>query len=171
MFEDLFTFPKALARHRTGRSAEARERFLAHCAGYGAARSTLLRLANELLVVAERIDVDSGKRYLLADVETAADRWTRFQLRRRRARSKRWPRVHFIQVATAWLRFLGCLDRLAKIMTKLQQPSRDLVDKFSALWPRRSILPRRARGNQVIAACPNHRAVVLVLRQFCVVPT
>jgi integrase/recombinase XerD len=110
MFEDLFSYPKVLARHRTGPSVDARERFLAHCAGYGAARGTLLRLANELLVVAERIDVDSGKSYLLADVEAAAERWTRYQLRRGRAHSKRWPRVQFIQVATAWLRFLGCLE-------------------------------------------------------------
>ena len=108
MFEDLFTSPKAFARHRTGRSAEARERFLAHCAGYGAAHSTLLRLANELLVVAERIDVDSGKGYSLADVEAAAERWTRFQLRCGRAHSKRWPRVRFIQVATAWLPSATC---------------------------------------------------------------
>jgi len=110
MFEDLLTYPKALARHRTGRSAEARERFLAHCAGYGAARGTLLGLANALLVVAERIDVSAGRNYLLADVEAAAERWTRYQLRRGRAHSTRWPRLRFIQVATAWLRFLGCLE-------------------------------------------------------------
>ena len=65
MFEDLFTYPKVLARHRAGPSADARERFLAHCAGYGAARGTLLRFANELLVVAERIDVNSGKSFSL----------------------------------------------------------------------------------------------------------
>jgi integrase/recombinase XerD len=110
MFEDLFSYPKALARHRTGPSADARERFLAHCASYGAARDTLLRLANELLVVAERTDVDSGKSYLPADVEAAAESWARYQLRRGRARSKRWPRARFIQVATAWLRFLGSLE-------------------------------------------------------------
>jgi len=37
MFEDLFAYPKALARHRAGQSADARERFLAHCAGYSVA--------------------------------------------------------------------------------------------------------------------------------------
>jgi hypothetical protein len=45
MFEDLFSYPRVLARHRTGPSANARERLLAHCAGYGAARGTLLGLA------------------------------------------------------------------------------------------------------------------------------
>jgi site-specific recombinase XerD len=110
MFEDLFVYPKVLARHRAGPSADARDRFLAHCAGYGAARGTLLRLANELLVVAERIDVNSGKSFSLADVEAAAESWTRYQLKRARAHGQRWPRVRFIQVATTWLRFLGCLE-------------------------------------------------------------
>jgi hypothetical protein len=93
MFEDLFVYPKLLVRHRAGPSADARERFLAHCAGYGAAHGTLLRLANELLVVAERIDVNSGKSFSLADVEAAAESWTRYQLKRGRAHGKRWPRV------------------------------------------------------------------------------
>jgi site-specific recombinase XerD len=110
MFEDLFVYPKVLARHRAGPSANAREQFLAHCARYGAARGTLLGLANELLVVAERLDVGSGKTISPADVETAADSWTRYQRRRGRAHSRRWPRLRFIQVATAWLRFLGCLE-------------------------------------------------------------
>ena len=110
MFEDLFVYPKVLARHRAGPSADVRERFLAHCAGYGAARGTLLRLASELLVVAERIDVNSGKSFSLAEVEAAAESWTRYQLKCSRAHGKRWPRARFIQVATAWLRFLGCLE-------------------------------------------------------------
>ena len=105
MFEELFVYPKVLARHRAGPLADAREQFLAHCAGYGAARHTLLCLASELLLVAERMDVNSGKTISLADVETAADSWTRYQRRRGRARSGRWPRLRFIQVATAWLRF------------------------------------------------------------------
>jgi integrase/recombinase XerD len=110
MFEELFVYPKVLARHRAGPLADAREQFLAHCAGYGAARHTLLCLAGELLLVAERMDVNSGKTISLADVEAAADSWTRYQRRRGRARSGRWPRLRFIQVATAWLRFLGRLE-------------------------------------------------------------
>jgi len=128
MFEDLFICPKVLARHRAGPSADARERFLAHCAGYGAARGTLLRFANELLVVAERIDVNSGKSFSLADVEAAAESWARHQLRRGRAHGKRWPRIQFIQVATAWLRFLGCLEE----QSIEPKPFADQVDDFIA---------------------------------------
>jgi hypothetical protein len=46
--------------------------------GCGAARRTLLGLANEPLAAAERIDVNSGKSYLLADVEAATESWSRY---------------------------------------------------------------------------------------------
>src|SRR5262252_2746831 len=61
MFEVLFIYPKVLARHQAGPAALDRERYLAHCAGQGAAHGTLLRIARELLVIAERIDVTVGK--------------------------------------------------------------------------------------------------------------
>ena len=61
MFKVLFAYPKVLARHQTGPAAADRERYLTHCAGQGAARETLLRIARELLVIAERIDVTAGK--------------------------------------------------------------------------------------------------------------
>jgi len=56
--DQLFGYPKVLARHQTGPSAEPRERFLAHCAGYGAARGTLLGLAK---VEGDPLFLRSGK--------------------------------------------------------------------------------------------------------------
>ena len=35
MFETLFKYPRVLARHREGPVADARERFLTHCAEQG----------------------------------------------------------------------------------------------------------------------------------------
>lgn len=58
MFEVLFIYPKVLARHQGGPAAAERERYLAHCADQGAAHATLLRIARELLVIAERSMVD-----------------------------------------------------------------------------------------------------------------
>lgn len=110
MFERLFTCAKALGRHRDGPSANAREQYLSHCANYGAAHATLLRAARELLVIAERIDVASGKTITMCDIDVASQRWARYQRRRGRAHSIKCSRVLFTQVATAWLRFLGCLE-------------------------------------------------------------
>jgi hypothetical protein len=110
MFEVLFIYPKVVARHQRGPSADAREQYLAHCASYGAAHATLCRFANVLLVIADRIDIDLRKTISLAQVEAAADSWSRYQRQRGRAHSRRWSRLLFVQVATAWLRFLGCLE-------------------------------------------------------------
>ena len=109
MFETLFTYPAVLARHRTGPGAAERGRYLAHCGGQGLARETLLRMARELLVVAERLDVAVGHPITRLEIEAAAGKWVRHQRRRRRAGRGEWSRQLFIQVATDWLRFLELL--------------------------------------------------------------
>jgi integrase/recombinase XerD len=82
MFEVLFIYPKVLARHQAGPAALDRERYLAHCAGQGAAHGTLLRIARELLVIAERIDVTVGKSVTRSEIAAAAARaWARQQKR------------------------------------------------------------------------------------------
>ena len=110
MFEVLFIYPKVLARHQSGPAALDRERYLAHCAGQGAAHGTLLRIARELLVIAERIDVTVGKSVTRSEIDAAARAWARQQKRRCRAGSEQWSRHLFAQVAAAWLRFLGILE-------------------------------------------------------------
>jgi len=110
MFNTLFHYPRVLARHGDGPSASDRERFLAHSASGGAAHSTLLSLAPELLVIARRIALDGDRSIPLAEVEMAADRWVRYQRRHLRNRGGRFSRERFIQTATAWLRFLGRLQ-------------------------------------------------------------
>jgi integrase/recombinase XerD len=100
MFSTLFHYPRVLARHRNGPSADDRERYLAHCAEGGAAHSTLLSLAPELLAISRRIVLDSGRLILPAEVEMAADRWVRYQRRHQRIVTGRFSRERFIQTAT-----------------------------------------------------------------------
>jgi hypothetical protein len=82
MFEALFTYTKVLKRHREGPSADAREHYLRQCAIHGAARTTLLRIARELLVIAERIKVAPGQTITPQDVKVAGQRWAHYQRRR-----------------------------------------------------------------------------------------
>lgn len=110
MFEVLFAYPKVLARHQAGPAAADRERYLTHCAGQGAARETLLRIARELLVIAEWIDVAAGKPITRSEIDAAARGWARRQQKQCRADSGEWSRRLFVQVAVAWLRFLGILE-------------------------------------------------------------
>jgi integrase/recombinase XerD len=110
VFEILFQYPRVVARHRTGPSAEARERFLKHCVGQGLAGATLLLHARELLLIAERIDITIGETVGTLAIEAAADRWAREQHDRQRVKTLQWSRKLFVQTATNWLNFLGCLD-------------------------------------------------------------
>jgi len=114
MFEVLFAYPKVLARHQAGPAAADRERYLVHCADKGAARETLLRIARELLAIAERIDVTTGNSITRSEIGVAARAWARQQKRRCGADSGEWSRQLFNQVAVAWLRFLGILKDLPR---------------------------------------------------------
>jgi integrase/recombinase XerD len=128
MFETLFQYPAIVARHRGGPFTEARERFLNFRASQGPARTTLQRYAQELLVVAERIDITSGNAIGSSTIEAAADRWVREQQQRQRGHGPRWSRELFVQTATDWLHFLGHLEvPKAKIV-----PFADRIADFAA---------------------------------------
>jgi integrase/recombinase XerD len=119
MFEALFAYPKALGRHREGPWAEARERYLEHCASKGAAYSTLLRIARELLVIAERIGVQTTSPQ---SIKLAGCCWARYQRRPGRSHTTRFSEELSVQVASAWLRFLG----------RLEEPQRRQPSTFDA---------------------------------------
>ena len=110
MFEVLFAYPKVLARHQAGPAAADRERYLVYCADQGAARETLLHIAQKMLVIAERIEVTAGKPITRAEIDAAARAWARQQKRRRTVDNRECSRHLFAQIAVAWLRFLGILE-------------------------------------------------------------
>ena len=128
MFNILFQYPRVLARHRQGPSAQARERYLTHRADQGAARDTLLRTARELLVIAQRLDLTTDRMISIRQVEAAAERWVDYQQRRDRVRGLRGSRQYFIQTALSWLRFLGRLEA----PDKKPLPFVGLVEHFAA---------------------------------------
>jgi site-specific recombinase XerD len=110
IFDVLFHYPGVLARHRHGPAAQARERYLTHCADQGAARETLLRTARELLAIAQRLDPTTDRLISLQEAEAAAGRWSRHQQRRGRIGGPKGSRHYFLQMALSWLRFLGRLE-------------------------------------------------------------
>ena len=112
MFTTLYRYPGVALRHCEGPSASERERFLIHCANEGMARETLLHLASEMLIIAQRIDIGAGQLIDASEVESAADCWIDYQRRQHRIIESRFSRERFIQTATAWLRFLGQLQPL-----------------------------------------------------------
>jgi integrase/recombinase XerD len=151
MFEALFTYPKVLARHQAGPAAAARERYLAHCAKRGVARETLLRIARELLVVAEQFDLTVDEVVTPQQVDLAARNWLRRQQMRRRVDQGKWSQYLFIQVATAWLRFLG---RLVESPDGERTIFADEVDDFVAyLRDERGLSPSTVRHRRWQVEC------------------
>jgi site-specific recombinase XerD len=127
MFDKLFKKPCALSRQREAPLASERASFLAQRAEDGAAPETLVRVARDLVVVVQELDLSSTSHVItLAAVEAAAERWAKQQRRRRRARTLQWSRTFFLQTATAWLRFLGrlCIPEPASM------PFAPMVDGF-----------------------------------------
>ena len=128
MFETLFKYPGVLARHRGGPFTDLRERFLIHCADQGLAQATLLHVADELMVIAGRIDLTGECPISLAEIEAAADEWSRYQKRRHRAHCQKWSRERFIQTAVSWLRFLGRFQE----SEHQQRPYEHIVQDFAS---------------------------------------
>jgi len=143
VFETLFKYPRVLARHRAGPSAEGRERFLNHCVSQGLAHATLLRHARELLVIAERIDITMGETIGSPAIEAAADRWAREQHHRQRAQGLQWSRRLFVQTATNWLHFLG---RLEEPQPKIVPFADRLADFAAYQRDERGLSPVTIRG-------------------------
>ena len=127
MFESLFRYSRVLTRHLDEPAAEERDRYVEHFAAGGAACESVLHLASELLVVAQRLDINGTRAISTEEIATAADRWVRHQRRRGRISTARYSRQRFVQVATDWLRFLGRLEPTPAT----QDPCADMVDEFA----------------------------------------
>jgi site-specific recombinase XerD len=109
MFKTLFRYPQVSSRHANGPLAEERRTFLLHLQTQGVPRSTLLRYASQLLLVAGLL-VRKGRHQIARDqVTRCAERWAQSQRRRSRARTLKWSAERFVQVACAWCSFLGWL--------------------------------------------------------------
>jgi integrase/recombinase XerD len=127
MFDQLFHYPKVIARHRLAPWAAERERYLTARGAQGDRPATLLRLAREILVIAHEIPLPPAASAIsMVTISAAAERWANRQRRRGRCRTLGWSRTLFSQVAQDWFRFLG---RLQEIKPE-PVPGQDLIDDF-----------------------------------------
>jgi site-specific recombinase XerD len=108
MFETLFQRPTVIARHQGAPFAEERRRYLVHCAQQGYSHATLLLKARELLWVAHKLRTYPDLRLTLAQVKAVARDWEDRQRCCGQALNEDCTQRRFIEVARAWLRFLGC---------------------------------------------------------------
>ena len=129
MLENLFTYPAVRTRHKKAALFEERDCYLAYRAKDGCTHETLLRIARELFQIVQVLDISSTSNVKPEHIKSAADRWARQQCRRGRAKTMKWSRVLFIQVATDWLHFLGRLDQFV-----VEPPSFEGLIKDFAGW-------------------------------------
>jgi integrase/recombinase XerD len=112
MFKSLFQYHRVFSRHADGPLAEERKRFLKHLASRGTPRSTLLRYARRLRVIAVMLGGGNLPGHIShEEITRFAHRWAKRRRRRGHARSLKWPREHFVQVACAWCFSFGWLKR------------------------------------------------------------
>jgi Phage integrase, N-terminal SAM-like domain len=109
MFKSLFHSGRVLARHINSPLAAERSTFLTHLVSVGISRSTLLRHARQLRVIAFLLDKQVPGNVTLELIDQCALRWARRQRRRGRVHCLKWSAKYFVQVACAWCRFMGWL--------------------------------------------------------------
>lgn len=126
MLEKLFKYPAVLTHHKNAPLLEERNRYLIHCIEQGYSHASLLRIARELFQIVQILD-PSISGVTTEQIKEAGNRWARQQCRRGRAHTLRWSRGLFVQTATEWFRFLGCLNELV-----VEQPSfAGMIENFS----------------------------------------
>ncbi len=111
MFKTLFQYPRVLSRHADAPLAHKRKSFLKHLASRGTPRSTLLRYARQLRVIAGMLESRLPGSISKEEIVGFAQRWANGQRRRGRAKGRRWSKGHFVQVANAWCAFMGWLKQ------------------------------------------------------------
>jgi integrase/recombinase XerD len=109
LFDQLFSSPSKLVRHRSARFLDERVRFLKHCMDRGTSRESLRKVALELLVIADQLDVRSKTVFQSVDVEDAAHRGAYQKPPRHKFKDAAKAKMRFVLTATRWLKFLGRL--------------------------------------------------------------
>jgi hypothetical protein len=131
MFEELFTLPRALEKHRTAPLAEQRRRYLQHLKEAGARRSTLRKSANNQLSVVRLLELKEGDRVRVSRIEAVAAIWSQPKGRRCDRSASPKARTRFVSHAVRWLGFLGWLDEPEEV----RHPHGAEVDAYEA-WLR-----------------------------------
>lgn len=111
MFDQLFTQPSVVARHANAPFAEERVRYLVYCKQRGDTHATLLLKARELLWIARKLQKYPSLEISMAQLWGVTGHWGDRESACGQKLNKRWTRRRFIDVATAWLRYLGHLRK------------------------------------------------------------
>ena len=159
MFEQLFTYPDVVARHRNGLLLQERVAFLTHLANHGCSRRAVQRNARRLLAISQMLALDNRRRkaLTLAQVEHAIPKHR-----------------HLYRLATRWLRFMGRLQPARASLTPCAKKIKAFADymeheaELSPLtiydrccWVRRFFDRLRVKGGSLHEITPRRIDTVL----------
>ena len=152
MFTQLFVRPWVVARHRNAPYVEEREQYLTYCAQRGDTRSTLVLKARELLWIARKLRVYAGLDVTREQVQAVAGEWEDRAQACGQSLAPRWTDRRFVDVASAWLRYLGYLRRPVAPL-----PFAGQLEEYCA-WA------RHERGLRETTIALRHRTLIPFLR-------
>ena len=110
MFEEIFSDPAALRRHREGPLASERQDYLKYLKDRGAAWGTVVRQARYCLSIAQEIQRwPRDHCFKTTELEAVATSWATRRVTHGRAAAPRWPKENFRSVACSFLKRLGRL--------------------------------------------------------------
>src|SRR6267378_3184521 len=109
MFEQLFTLPAIVRRHRNAPLAQEREEFLLHLHQRGTGRSNLRIYASLLIHIVSLLGLKKLRDVRPAEIRNAARSWDRYRGRRGGRGVGPCSAPLFAWIAKRWLRFFGML--------------------------------------------------------------
>ena len=108
MFEEIFSYPAVLRRHREGLLASERQDYLKYLKDRGAASGTVVRQARYCLSIAREIQQHPRDYCFKAtELEAIAASWAARRVKQGWADTPRWPKENFCSVARSFLERLG----------------------------------------------------------------
>lgn len=146
MFDQIFKRSDALRRQLAAPLREERTAYLRHWAEGGATRGSLRQRAQYLLVITERLNLQSDRSITTTQIKRAADQWGRRQFKHDNTKRALMPRSksRFVCIATNWLRFLG---RLQISRSHSQRFGQLMADFGNYLDQERALAPRTIRDH------------------------
>ena len=115
MFNQLLDRIYYVKRHQEAPFLQERLKYLKYWSDNGARRSTLLGIANYLIVIIEYLKLETKKQVSLSNIKKAAKKWAGRSQRRGKMKSQfsKSAESRFIYIATQWLRMIGFLKFVA----------------------------------------------------------
>src|SRR5450631_3623729 len=137
MFEKILTDPSALLRHRSAPFAEERERYLQHCANFGAAPNSLRGKCAGLLFLATHLGPQAVDGVDMARLQQIA--------KSKQARIRSSTERSLVDIGRPWLKYLGwwrqpvielraqaSVDRYVSWMRDERGLTRQTIDRWQA---------------------------------------